>query len=113
MLWGLRVQGFGGSGLGCPPKPDTSRIFTALGLREKTMEAWGEGFFKVLSLFLGSHIISGVLDLVFGGGFTVPRPSIYPLLDPTCPLFGARYPFLRAQGGSWLLSLRRYLGAAP
>ena len=31
-----------------------------------------------------------------------PRPSIYPLLDPKCPLFGAIYPYLRAQGGSWL-----------
>ena len=30
-----------------------------------------------------------------------PRPSIYPLLHPKCPLFGAIYPYLRAQGGSW------------
>ena len=32
-----------------------------------------------------------------------PRPSIYPLLDPKCPLFGTIYPYLRVQGGSWLL----------
>ena len=37
---------------------------------------------------------------VWGLGL-VPRPSIYPLLDPKCPLFGAIYPYLRAQGGSW------------
>ena len=32
---------------------------------------------------------------------SIPRTSIYPLLDPKCPLFGAIYPYLRAQGGSW------------
>ena len=32
---------------------------------------------------------------------TLPRPSIYPLLDPKCPLFGTIYPYLRVQGGSW------------
>ena len=31
----------------------------------------------------------------------IPRPSIYPLLDPKYPLFGTRYPYLRVQGGSW------------
>ena len=31
----------------------------------------------------------------------IPRPSIYPLLDPKYPFFGAIYPYLRAQGGSW------------
>ena len=31
-----------------------------------------------------------------------PRPSIYLLLDPKCPLFGTIYPYLRVQGGSWL-----------
>ena len=30
----------------------------------------------------------------------LPRPSIYPLLDPKCPLFGTTYPYLRVQGGS-------------
>ena len=35
--------------------------------------------------------------------FGIPRPSIYPLLlDPKDPLLGAIYPYLRAQGGSWL-----------
>ena len=33
-----------------------------------------------------------------------PRPSIYPLLNPKCPLFGSIYPYVRVQGGSWLLS---------
>ena len=31
----------------------------------------------------------------------IPRPSIYPLSDPECPLFGTIYPYLRVQGGSW------------
>ena len=31
-----------------------------------------------------------------------PRPSVYPLLDPKCPLFGTIYPYLRVQGGSWV-----------
>ena len=38
---------------------------------------------------------------VEGLGFKVPRPSIYPLLEPKCPLFGTIYPYLRVQGGSW------------
>ena len=33
-----------------------------------------------------------------------PRPSIYPLLNPKCPLFGTIYPCVRVQGGSWLLA---------
>ena len=31
----------------------------------------------------------------------LPRPSIYPLLDPKYPLFRTIYPYLRVQGGSW------------
>ena len=30
-----------------------------------------------------------------------PRPSIYPLLDPKCPVFGTIYLYLRVQAGSW------------
>ena len=33
-----------------------------------------------------------------------PRPSIYPLIDPKYPLFGTIYPYLRVQGGSWLIA---------
>ena len=65
---------------------------------------------------VGLQFLLGSLVLELGGfpseGFTpdlwdtglwstIPRPSIYPLLDPKCPLFGAIYPYLRAEGGSW------------
>ena len=36
-----------------------------------------------------------------------PRPSISPLLDPKCPLFGTIYPYLRVQGGSWSVVLHQ------
>ena len=36
---------------------------------------------------------------------TIPRPPIYPLLDPKCPLFGTLYPCLRVQGRSWQVLL--------
>ena len=36
----------------------------------------------------------------FGRSLIVPRPSIYPPLDPKCLFVGAVYPHLRAQGGS-------------
>ena len=34
-------------------------------------------------------------------GFSVPRPSFYPLLGPKYILLGTIYPQLRVQGGSW------------
>ena len=40
--------------------------------------------------FLGFHVIR-----------SIPRPSIYPLLDPKYLLLGTIYPYLRVQGGSW------------
>ena len=41
-------------------------------------------------------------EKVFLQGSNLPRPSIYPLLDPKMPIiWGHIYPYLRAQGGSW------------
>ena len=41
-------------------------------------------------------------------GSRVPRPSIYPLLDPKYPFLGTIYPDLRFQGGSWYSQRAQY-----
>ena len=49
-----------------------------------------------------SGLVSGLgFRLLIDGKFLDP-PSIYPLFDPKCTLFGTIYPYLRVQGGSWL-----------
>ena len=48
-----------------------------------------------------SHSKPKCFSRVWRAEYTIPRPSIYPLLDPKCPLFGAIHPYLRLQGGSW------------
>ena len=45
------------------------------------------------------HATVGILEYLFKT--SVPRPSIYPLLDPKYPSFGTIYPYLRVLGGSW------------